>query len=173
MYRLVTRESLEDEVRKLEETRSRVCPLAADPRQVAKDLLASLYPCCKTSLAIARWCHNIEAARVFVCHILRQGFTVEPKALADSARAPATPAPSTANPPQANPPPAGGSEGKNEKAAAKTKAKAKEKKNPVATFDVKKAKLTTLDASAFPIVDRAETKRLLEQAVLGKAGSGA
>ena len=46
VYRLVTRDSLEDLYAKKEETKSKVVPLTADPRQGARDLLLSLYPSC-------------------------------------------------------------------------------------------------------------------------------
>ncbi|CAE7623014.1 unnamed protein product [Symbiodinium sp. CCMP2592] len=59
------------------------------------------------------------------------------------------------------------------KKPAAAKGKAKAKANPKATWDVRKAKLSTLDSSPFPLVDRPETKRLLESAVLGKAGAHA
>ena len=63
--------------------------------------------------------------------------------------------------------------GPDPKAAAKTAAKVKGKKksqqNPVATWDVRKAKLSTLDKVPFPLVDRKETKSLLQSVILGKA----
>ena len=43
MYRLVTRESLEDEWKKSQEYKSRVVPLASDPRPEARQLLAELH----------------------------------------------------------------------------------------------------------------------------------
>ena len=55
------------------------------------------------------------------------------------------------------------------KAKAKGKAKAKSKsENPVATWDLKKTKASQLD-KAFPVVDRKETKKLVEKEVLQKA----
>ncbi|CAE7229072.1 unnamed protein product [Symbiodinium sp. CCMP2592] len=61
---------------------------------------------------------------------------------------------------------------------AKAKAKAKGGKNakaenPKATWDLRKAKLSTLDKLAFPLVDRVETKKLVESSVLAKAGQHA
>ena len=52
--------------------------------------------------------------------------------------------------------------GKVAKAKAKTKGK---KGNPVATFDLRKAKLSHMD-KPFPIVDRAETIKLAENQVI-------
>ena len=42
VYRLVTRDSLEDEYRRQEEAKAKLVPLAADPRPEAKQLLAEL-----------------------------------------------------------------------------------------------------------------------------------
>ena len=47
--------------------------------------------------------------------------------------------------------------------------KEKKQQNPVATWDVRKAKLSTLDKVPFPLVDRKETKSLLQSVILGKA----
>ena len=62
------------------------------------------------------------------------------------------------------------------KPKAKGKAKSNKKgaggtDNPVATWDVRKAKLSTLEKLPFPVVHRGETRRLFETALLAKAGS--
>ncbi|CAE7030936.1 unnamed protein product, partial [Symbiodinium natans] len=59
---------------------------------------------------------------------------------------------------------------------AKGKAKSNKKgaggtDNPVATWDVRKAKLSTLEKLPFPVVHRGETRRLFETALLAKAGA--
>ncbi|CAE7679498.1 unnamed protein product [Symbiodinium sp. CCMP2592] len=104
----------------------------------------------------------------------RQGFSVPDKAVTDAPNT-AAPAPTTA--PNASATPGGGSTPStttaDPKKPAAAKGKAKAKANPKATWDVRKAKLSTLDSTPFPLVDRPETKRLLETAVLGKAGAHA
>lgn len=57
---------------------------------------------------------------------------------------------------------------------AKPKGKAKAKKkasqeNPKAVWDLKKARLSTLDTQPFPLVDRTSTKELVQQIMFSKA----
>ena len=54
----------------------------------------------------------------------------------------------------------------------KGKAKAKKKasqENPKAVWDLKKARLSTLDSQPFPLVDRTATKELVQQLMFSKA----
>ena len=66
-----------------------------------------------------------------------------------------------------------GDEAVTPKAVPKAKAKGmkgkKDKQNPKATWDLRKAKLSTLDALPFPLVDRGATKELVRSIVIGKA----
>ena len=160
VYRLVTRDSLEDEYRRQEEAKAKLVPLAADPRPEAKQLLAELCSSCR-ACCVQRCLADVHP---------RQGFSVPDKALTADASTP-TPTPATPAPgnPAAGTAVATTAETKNNKAAA-AKGKAKAKANPKATWDVKKAKLSTLDSAPFPLVDRPETKKVLEGAVLAKAG---
>ena len=56
------------------------------------------------------------------------------------------------------------------KAAAKrvAKPKAGSAENPKAVWDIRKARLSTMDRTAFPIVDRGATKKLVEAVLLAK-----
>ena len=56
--------------------------------------------------------------------------------------------------------------GASAKRAAKAKAGAGE--NPKAVWDIRRAKLSTMDRTAFPIVDRAATRKLVETVLLAK-----
>jgi len=95
-----------------------------------------------------------------------------PAPAAPAPSAPAVPAPtsSTSVPGPAPPGQAPTTEQQQPTKAAKAKAKGKAKatENPKATWDIKKAKLSTIDKLAFPLVDRQETKKLVEAAVLAK-----
>ena len=54
------------------------------------------------------------------------------------------------------------------KPSKKAKAKAKAGHNPKAVWDLRKAKLSTLEKAPFPLVDRAETKKVVEAVLLAK-----
>ncbi|OLQ11356.1 hypothetical protein AK812_SmicGene4845 [Symbiodinium microadriaticum] len=88
--------------------------------------------------------------------LTRQGFAPSQRAILDGS--PSTPAPGG---------PGNASAGVAETKAAKSKARPG---NPVAVFDVRKAKLSQIETTAFPVVDRVETRKMLESAVLAKAG---
>ena len=53
MYRLLTRDSLKDELTTSEELRAKVVPLACDPRSEAKALLSELWPDCMCGFSVA------------------------------------------------------------------------------------------------------------------------
>ena len=55
------------------------------------------------------------------------------------------------------------------KPKGKAKAKSKAKDNPKAVWDLRKARLSTLDSQPFPLVDRTATKEGVQNVIFTKA----
>ncbi|CAE7722910.1 unnamed protein product [Symbiodinium necroappetens] len=115
--------------------------------------------------------------------LTRQGFAPSQRAILDGS--PSTPASTAAPGTPGGPGNASAGVAETKAGVAETKAGVPEPKgsakskaakskarpgNPVAVFDVRKAKLSQVETTAFPVVDRVETRKMLESAVLAKAG---